>query len=215
MFISGILSSLLYVAMNLLIPGLIEGYNSASQTVSELSAVNAPTRGIWVALGFIYTLMMVAFAWGVWTSDPTHKRLRITGGFLMAYSLVSFAWPFAPMHLREDLAAGGSTWSDTMHIVLAAVTVLLMLAAMGFGAWTFGKTFRHYTLISMMTLIVFGIMTSRAAPGIDHNLPTPWIGVWERINIGLFLLWVIGLSIVLLSRKKTISPNLNPHPSNL
>jgi hypothetical protein len=30
------------------------------------------------------------------------------------------------------------------------------------------------------------------------NLPTPLIGVWERINIGVFLLWVVMLAIALL-----------------
>ena len=33
----GIFSSLLYVAMNIFIPLLYDGYNSASQTISELS----------------------------------------------------------------------------------------------------------------------------------------------------------------------------------
>jgi hypothetical protein len=36
---------------------------------------------------------------------------------------VGIVWPFAPTHLREALAAGGSTVSDTMHIMLASVTV--------------------------------------------------------------------------------------------
>jgi hypothetical protein len=28
------------------------------------------------------------------------------------------------------------------------------------------------------------------------HLPTPWIGVYERINIGVFLLWVVVLGIL-------------------
>ena len=47
----GILSSLLYVAMNVYFPMQWDGYSSASQTVSELSAVGAPTRPLWVLLG--------------------------------------------------------------------------------------------------------------------------------------------------------------------
>ena len=30
---------------------------------------------------------------------------------------------------------------------------------------------------------------------IAANLPTPWIGVWERINLGVFLLWVVVLAL--------------------
>jgi hypothetical protein len=29
------------------------------------------------------------------------------------------------------------------------------------------------------------------------NLPTPWIGLWERINISVFLMWVVVLAAVL------------------
>jgi hypothetical protein len=32
------------------------------------------------------------------------------------------------------------------------------------------------------------------------NQPTPMIGVWERINIGVFLLWVVILATVLIRR---------------
>jgi hypothetical protein len=32
---------------------------------------------------------------------------------------------------------------------------------------------------------------------LEANLPTPWIGLWERININVFLLWVVVLANVL------------------
>ena len=46
--------------------------------------------------------------------------------------------------------------------------------------------------------MVFGVLTFLDAPGIAANLPTPWIGVWERINVGVFLLWVVVLATALL-----------------
>jgi hypothetical protein len=57
----GILSSLLYVAMNIIAAMLYEGYSSTSQTVSELSAIGAPTRPLWLLLGIPYTLLATAF----------------------------------------------------------------------------------------------------------------------------------------------------------
>jgi hypothetical protein len=44
LLVCGILSSLLYVVMNVFVPMQWQGYSSASQTVSELSAIGAPTR---------------------------------------------------------------------------------------------------------------------------------------------------------------------------
>jgi hypothetical protein len=36
------------------------------------------------------------------------------------------------------------------------------------------------------------------APRLQADLPTPWIGLWERINISVFLAWVVVLATVLL-----------------
>jgi hypothetical protein len=56
----GILSPLLFVAMNVFVPRLFDGYSLASQTVSELSAIGAPTRPLWVWLGTVYCLLFAA-----------------------------------------------------------------------------------------------------------------------------------------------------------
>src|ERR1700687_4582000 len=140
LLVCGVLSSLLYVAMTVFVPMQWEGYSSASQTVSELSAISAPTRPLWVPLGTAYTLLVAAFGWGVLASARRNRPLRVAGRLLVAYGVIGLAWP--PMHLREVLAAGGGTLTDTMHIVFAMVTVLLMLLAMGFAAAAFGKRFR-------------------------------------------------------------------------
>jgi len=47
----GIVASLLYVAMNVFVPLQWRGYSFASQVISELSAIDAPTRSLWVPLG--------------------------------------------------------------------------------------------------------------------------------------------------------------------
>jgi hypothetical protein len=39
-----------------------------------------------------------------------------------------------------------------------------------------------------VALIVFGALTGLDGPRIQANLPTPLIGVWERISIAGFLL---------------------------
>jgi hypothetical protein len=198
LLIGGIVSSLLYVAMTVFIATLWNGYSSTSQTISELSAIGAPTRSWWVPLGAFYTLLVTGFGWGVWLSAGPSRVLRIVGGLIIAYGSLGLIWPFAPMHLREALAAGGGTSSDTLHIVLAAVTVSLMLLAIGLGAAAFGTRFRFYSIVSVIVLVTCGALTFIEAPGIAANLPTPWIGVWERINLGVFLLWVVVLAVALL-----------------
>jgi hypothetical protein len=195
----GILSALLYVAMNIFLPMLYEGYSAASQTVSELSAIGAPTRTLWVLLCIPYTLLAIAFGWGVWASANRNRPLRIVGGLMLVYAALGVVWPFTPMHLR----GAEFTLTDTMHIVLGMVTVLLYLLALGFGAAALGKRFRLYSVATLVVLLVFGALTGLDAPRIAANLPTPWIGVWERIFIGVFMLWVVVLAIVLLRAQGT------------
>jgi hypothetical protein len=107
------------------------------------------------------------------------------------------------MHLREVLAAGGGTWTDTLHLVLASVTVLLMLLAIVGAASAFGKPFRRYCIATLAILVAFGALTFVNAPRLAANLPTPWMGVWERINLGVFLLWVAVLAVALLRARDT------------
>ena len=76
LLVFGILSSLLYVAMLTFVPLRWEGYSSAAQTVSELSAIDAPTRLLWVPLGILWTLLYALFGWGVWKAAGWSGRSR-------------------------------------------------------------------------------------------------------------------------------------------
>ena len=191
----GTASSLLYAAMIWSIR--YEGYSAISQVPSELTAIGAPTQALWARLGWIYTVLITAFGIGVWKSAGGNRALRLVGGFILAQASLALLWPFAPMHQREVLAAGGGTSSDTFHQVLAAVTVFLMFLAIGFGATAFGKRFRLYSIVTIVVLLGFGGLTFLEAPRLEMNLPTPWIGLWERINISVFLLWVVALGAML------------------
>jgi hypothetical protein len=212
LLLCGIFSSMLYVAMTVVTAMQWEGYSSTSQTISELSAVGAPTRPLWVWLGAVYTVLVTAFGWGVWRSAGPNRTLRIVGSLILTYGLLAVLWPFAPMHLREVLAAGGGTWTDTLHLVLASVTVLVMLLAIGCAAATFGKPFRWYSILTVAILVAFGALTFVDAPGLAADLPTPWIGVWERINVGAFLLWVVVLAVALLRAGDTASDAVRRPP---
>src|SRR5213594_4809211 len=208
LLVCGIACSLLYVAMNVFVAMQWEGYSSASQTVIELSAIGAPTRPLWVLLGIADTLLVTAFGWGVWGSARGSRPQRVMGGLLVAYGLIGLAWPFAPMHLR----GAELTRTDTMHIVLAIVTVLLMLLAIGFGAAAFGKRFCLYSIATVVSLVAFGALTGLDGPRIAANLLTPWVGVWERINIGVFLLWVAVLAIALWRAPDTAARVIRDEP---
>jgi hypothetical protein len=187
----GVLSSLVYVANNVLCALVWPQYSSFSQTISELSAIDAPSRPYWIGLCAAYNLLLLAFGIGVWTCAEGKRGLRVTAGLLIALGATVY-WP--PMHLRGNPA----TLTDTLHIAFASVTSLLILLAIGFGAGAFGKRFRVYSSATIVVLVASGVATFLYAPRVAANLPTPGMGVIERIDLGAYLLWVGILAVTLM-----------------
>ena len=196
----GILASLLYLFANIITPIRYAGYKVASQTISELSAIDAPTRTLWISLMAVYTLLVIAFGIGVLQTTSGNRRLRVAGILIIVCAVFGYFWP--PMHQREVLAAGGGTLTDTLHIVWTAITVPLMMLAVGFGGAALGKRFLFYSLLTIAVMIIAGWITGIDGPKIQTNSPTPWIGIWERIIIGVHTIWFVVFSIMLLNKKQ-------------
>jgi hypothetical protein len=188
----GVASSLVYVAADLLAGLRAPGYSFVSQAISELSAIGAPSRSVWLPLGILYDVLLIAFGVGVWRCAGHKRGLRVAACLLIAVGAIGSFWP--PMHPRGSVA----TLTDTLHVVFATVISFLILLAIAFGATAAGTRFRRYSLATLAALLVFGTLTFRYAPRVDANLPTPWLGLVERLNLGAFLLWVAVLGVVLL-----------------
>jgi hypothetical protein len=190
-----VLSSLVYVAANVAGALVWEGYSSTSQTVSELFAVDAPSRPLVVAILFAYNPLVIAFGWSVWSAaGPERRPLRVAGASLMGVGVIGFAGPFVPVHLRGV----EPTITDTLHVVTTIAIVICTMVAIGFGSRAFGRWFRAYSLATLVTLIVFGAWAALDGARLAANLPTPWLGVTERVNIGAYLIWVAVLAVRLL-----------------
>ena len=58
-----------------------------------------------------------------------------------------------------------------MHLVLGAVSVVVILLAIMFGADAFGARFRFYSVASLTVLAFFGVLTFLEAPGVAAGLP--------------------------------------------
>jgi hypothetical protein len=181
--------------MTFVVGMLWEGYRVADHTISELSAIGAPTRHLWMVLGTIYSMLMIGFGWGVWRSSGRNRALRVVGVLVMTQAALGWFWP--PMHQRAALAAGGGTLTDTLHIAWTIVTGVCFMFALGFGAAAFGKRFRLYSLATMVIVFGAAAWTGTFASAIEANLPTPWAGVWERVNSTAFMVWIAMLATML------------------
>ena len=200
LLICGIVSSVLYFGMDIVAGLLTEGYSFTSQAISELSAIGAPATPMWVPLGFVYAALLIAFGVGVWVIAGGQRRaLRVIGGLLIALAVVG-SLPF-PMHMRGD----EKTFTDTMHVVIYGLIVPpLFMLSIGLGAVAYkGKKrwFRLYSIGTIVTFLVVGVLTGLSAAQIAAQEASPWAGVSERVLVHGSLLWVSVLAIVLLSEE--------------
>src|SRR5215211_5348021 len=204
----GVVSSVLYIAVDVLGTLRYPGYSYADQEFSELTAAGSPVRPLMIALnGIPYTVLVTAFAVGVWTSVGPKRVARITGAMLLGYAVTGMVTGvFFPMSTREALAAGEGTLRNAMHPVGTAVMSLFLVLAMVFGSTLLGRRFRYYSYATIVTLVVFGVLTSLQAGQMVANQPTPWMGIEERINIYATMLWVAVLAIGLLRAPKAEGP---------
>jgi hypothetical membrane protein len=196
LFVCGILSSVLYVATDVLGGMRYDGYSFNSRAISELMAVGAPSETFVDPLFIIYGVLVLAFGVGVFREGlGRSSALRITGALLMGYAAIGFTGPtLFEMHQR----GADSLASDVPHIVLTGVLSLLTLLAIGCGAFAFGKRFRTYSFATLLTLIAFGALTAPYVARLAAGQPTPGLGIFERIDVYSSMLWVVVLAMALL-----------------
>jgi hypothetical protein len=210
LFVCGILSSLLYVFTDVLAATRWEGYSYTSQSISELMAIGAPTRPLMISLLIPYGVLVIAFGVGVWASAGRKRAGRLTGALLVGYGVVGFLGLLLfPMNLR----GAERTQSDTGHIVVTSLIVLFLLLMMGFGATVHGAGFRLYSIGTILILLLFGAWAGMDGPRIAAQLPTPWAGVKERINVYASLLWVMVLAISLVRIQGAVAPDQPGKPT--
>jgi hypothetical protein len=190
----GLLSSVLYVATDIVGSLSYRGYDYAGQSISEMSAIGAPTASMLVPFYLAYSVLVTAFGCGLWSVSYARTGLRRCGGLVIAVGLLGFAWPEFPMHMRGQTGS----FTDTMHLALGGLDSLLIGLAMAFGAGTFGRPFRIYTWSSIALMLTFGAATSTFVPGVDAGAATPGLGILERLCLGTYLLWFATLSVMLL-----------------
>lgn len=134
------------------------------------------------------------------------------GAYVAASTTGGLLTPMTPRGTRAAL-------HNLLHIPTTAVQSLFLVLSMSFGATLLGKRFRRYSYGTILTLLVFGGLTSAQAARLAANRPTPWMGIEERVTIYAAMLWLAVLAGALLrqgtiiedrSRKPTVTPQAMP-----
>jgi Protein of unknown function (DUF998) len=195
----GILSSLLYFASDIILSLTYEGYSYLHQTVSELNAIGAPTRGLSIVFGLAGYVLLIFFGVGIWMSAAGKRKLQVVGGALAVMGATGL-WgvPFASMQMR-------GTEQEGLHLVSGLVGMLLLVIAIGFAAASFDRPFRLYSIATILMMLVFAGWAGMDAGRIGAGLTTPWVGFIERISFYSWHLWFIVLALILFRHRNKVA----------
>lgn len=190
----GVVAPVYYLVVDVVLVSRYDGYRFTDHTFSELFAIDAPTATLAVPLLSIYSAMAMAFGVGVWISAEGRLPLRVVAGALVAKEVLGVVGTvFGPMHMRGI----EPTSTDTLHIAVTALGALCYLLALGFGAAAFTSWFRLYSIGTIAVLVLGGLMASKDAGNLPADLPTPGMGLWERLDIYATMLWLVVLAVLL------------------
>ena len=120
-----------------------------------------------------------------------------------------------PNQWFSELTAQGAPTRPLM-IALNEIPYNLLVLAFAAGVWeSVGRTragritaaglagfAAYYSYATIVTLVVFGVLSGQKGGRVEANLPTPWLGLEQRINAYAFMLWVAVLAIGLLRAQK-------------
>lgn len=193
LLICGIAAAASYVVADIVCGRLYPGYSFADQAVSELFAIGAPTSSLVVPLFSLSSLLLAAFAFGVWLSSGDNRSLRIMAVTFGASALVGIVlWNLFPMHMRGTEPG----FSDTMHLILATNPFVPLSIVLGFTA--FRGSFRLYSAATFLVLAISAVFAFMYAADVSANVPTPGLGIGERVAQYAYELWQTTLAVVLL-----------------
>ena len=200
--VCGIAAAAVQIAGDIAAAMLYPGYSYADQTVSELSAIGAPTRSFLSLAGDVFNALVLAFAVAVWKTAGHMRAMRMTALLLGLFVSNGIVWSFFPMQQRGNEMAA----TDIGHIVMAALQVLTIVLFIGFGSIADGKGFRVFSIIMIAAILIAGGVTAAETSRIEQGLATPWIGLIERISFYGPGLWMSTLALVLLRRRRRGTP---------
>ena len=195
MLYCGIAAPVLYIATAIVGAALRPDYSHIVNAISELLSNGAPNKAILDIVFNIYNALLLAFAIGAYSVLKNSPRIsRIAMGILIGIQVLSFSWGFFPM----DPLGAEATFAGTMHNVLGGIVALatiIMPLLMGLG-FRQGSDFKRYSTFSFIASAIIFVsgLTGVILAGQGYLV----FGVFERITIGAYEVWIFVTALNLL-----------------
>ena len=191
LLLCGIIAPSLYLVIDWVAGRLLKGYSFAAQSMSELSAAGSPTRRFVVSLTLVASVLMIAFAAGVWRAAGEAHLPRVVSVLLIGNAVAGLvATLFFPTRFGERPRFG------TPGVILMFLSVVCFVLAMLVGAAAFGSWLRILSISIPVGYVLLAVL--RFATAAPASAAVSAIGAQERTMAYGFLLWVAALAVYLL-----------------
>ena len=191
----GVTAPLLYAGAVILGGALWPQYSHLKDPISLLASDGAPDALMMNVLFAVYDIVLTLFGLTWWFAGRRSRR-PISAVLLSVIGILGLLMFF----FRQDASGTDMTTTGLVHIVLAAAMSLLTMVAILLR----GRTELHgrpgAALFSFASLAVVFVTGGLAAMSIARHWS--YGGVFERLTIGAFLLWVLVEAIMLANRAK-------------
>ncbi len=192
----GIIGPIVYILAVIIGGSLRNDYSFLYNTISELTVANAPNLMLMSALFGIYNIFLFIFGLGAFMDKEIDKSKKFKAANLMIL-LVGFLGLLL-IFFPQDPRTAAVTFTGTMHIALAGITSLftllcVILMGINFRKVPPWKSFSTFSIVSFIVILVSGGM---AAMSVASN--SLYGGLFERITIFAFMIWVIVYSYLII-----------------
>lgn len=196
----GVVAPVLYVVTAIVGAALRPNdYSHIVNAISELLSNGAPNKAVLDVVFNIYNALLLVFAIGAYFAMKNLPRTcRVAMGILIGIQVLSFSWGFFPM----DPLGAEATFAGTMHNILGGVVALatiIMPILMGLGLRRLDGFNRYavYSFISSAIIFTSGLMgVILAGQGVQL------FGLFERITIGTYEVWIFVTAMKLLATQQ-------------
>lgn len=194
----GIAGPIIYI-LAVIIGGMIRNdYNFLYNTISELTLANAPNLILMSAFFGIYNFSLVIFGIGALMDNEIAESKKYKAATLMLaiIGVMGLLLLFFP----QDPRNAAVTFKGTMHIAIAGISSLLTLISVLLIGLNFRKVkkMKSFSIYSFISFIVILISGGAAAISVSSN--SAFGGLFERITIFAFMLWLIVFSYLILKK---------------
>ena len=194
----GIIGPLIYI-LAVFIGGVIRhDYSAIYNAVSELTMANAPNKLLLDILFGIYNVFLLIFGLEAYLDSSINSKKYDTATIML---VIIGILGLLVLIFTQDPRGSPATLHGTLHILLSGLTAALtiisvVLVGISFKKYSNIKGFSWYSYITAALIFISGGI---GAVSLANN--GAYGGLFDRITIFLFMIWVISLSYIILKNK--------------